>query len=121
MTQMHRSDAVKTILDAVVDCSNVESLEKIKAPNKSSNMLKFLNLNISNHKSQDDFVNYINKDICKSRNTDLGLTWDDLHEFDTVSQFADKLCKWVSYEPEFISEKVKKTLDYSVKDSIIYT
>ena len=118
---MHRSDAVKTILDAIVDCSNVNSLGKIKAPRKSSNMLKFLNLNITNHKSQDDFVNYINKDICKDYNTDLGLTWDDLHEFDTVSQFADKLCKWVTYKPEKSSEKVKKTLDSFVKDSIIYT
>ena len=108
--QMHRSDAVETILGAIVDCSNVKSLERIKAPHKSSNMLKFLNLNIANHKSQDDFVNYINKDISKGYNTDLGLTWDDLHEFDTVGQFADKLCKWVSYEPEFISEKAKNKI-----------
>jgi len=118
---MHRSDAVKTILDAIVDCSNVNSLGRIKAPHKSSNMLKFLNLNIANDKSQDDFVEYINKDVCKDFNTDLGLTWDDLHEFDTVSQFADKLCKWVTYKPEKSSEKVKKTLDSFVKDSIIYT
>ena len=117
---MDRSDALGTIVEAVINCS-AQGPTHIKAPHKSSNLLKFLNLNIANHKSQDDFISFINKNILKEYKTDLDLTWDDLHEFDTVSQFADKLCKWVSYEPENISEKVKLTLDYSVKDSIIYT
>ena len=115
---MYRSDALSTIVEAVINCS-AEGPTKVVAPYKSSNLLKFINLNIAIDKSQDDFINFINKNILKEYQTDLDLTWDDLHEFDTVSQFADKLCKWVSYEPEKSSEKVKKTLDYSVEDSII--
>lgn len=115
---MYRSDAVGMILEAVVDCSS-SSPKRLKYPHKSSNMLKFLNLNIASDKSQDDFVSYINKSVLDGYNTDLDLTWDDLHEFDTVNQFADKLCKWVTYKPKKNSEKMKKRLDLFDEDSII--
>ena len=61
---MDRTDAVSTIVEAVINCS-AEGPTQIITPYKSSNLLKFLNLNIAIDKSQDDFLSFINKNVLK--------------------------------------------------------